>query len=663
MCGIAGFVGWQGERTRDALSSAATRMADCLRHRGPDAGGVWCDPLHGVGLGHRRLSIVDLTDTGRQPMVSHSGRFVIVFNGEIYNFLDLRSGLERHGAKFRGRSDTEVLLAGAEYWGPEEVVRRSVGMFAMAFWDCREKSLHLFRDRMGEKPLYYGYCGGAFVFSSELKALRGLPGWRGGVDIDALALYLRFGYIPDPYAVYKGIYKLGPGCGLTLKSAEIERRVGIAPELPGAAGGVVTPRPYWSLRTVAEDPPENFPRSLPEHLDALDAKLRLAVKRQMVADVPLGAFLSGGIDSSTIVALMQFQSPRPVKTFTISFGEKDFDEGPFARQIARHLGTDHTEAVLSPEDALKVIPLLPTMYDEPFADPSQIPTYLISRVARQHVTVCLSGDGGDEIFGGYNRYFWLQRAWRWARRVPATARRSFAKAILSVGNDSWDRLYLRLNATGNWRQPDLGFKLQKLALALPEESYAGMYRALLSCWQHPGAFLGVRPEPKTLIADDQGLSAPRDPISTLLLWDSLFYLPGDNLAKVDRASMAVSLEMRAPLLDHAVVEQVWSMPESLRVGQGQSKWLLRQVLYRYVPRGLIERPKRGFSVPIAAWLRGPLRAWAEEVLFGDSSADGGLIDNRVVRARWHEHLVGRRDWHLGLWALINLRAWQTAERS
>lgn len=654
MCGIAGLLNWQGERTCEALSRLAATMAEAVCHRGPDSAGVWCDPLFGLAFGHSRLAIIDLSEAGRQPMISRSGRYVLVFNGEIYNFMDLRKDLELDGVRFRGSSDTEVLLEGAENWGIEEAIRRSVGMFAFAIWDRSEANLHLFRDRMGEKPLYYGYSGKSFVFGSELKALRALPGWCAELSRDALSLYLRFGYIPAPYSIYEGIYKLSPGFSLTLSAEQVLNHIHVSPCSSSYEHlSAIHQRAYWSLGDIVKSKPLYSPESVGDVIEGLDQTLRKAVGRQMVADVPLGAFLSGGIDSTTIVAMMQAQSSRPIRTFTVSFGEQEFDEGPRAKKIAGYLGTDHTEIKLTPSEALEVIPRLPTIYDEPFADPSQIPTFLISQAARQHVKVCLSGDGGDEIFAGYNRYFWSERLWNGVKWVPLVVRKALAQGILAVGNTTWDRLHEILTTAGS-KQPGFSSKLQKLALSIGKDDFAGLYESLLSCWQDVQPFLPGVLEPETVMSSSNGLTGGRSLVPTCLFWDCLFYLPNDNLVKVDRASMAVSLEMRAPMLDHTVVEQAWRTPESL-LGKGESKWLLRQVLDRYVPRDLVAGPKRGFSVPLGHWLRTSLREWAEEILFDSEGPE--VIDISAVRAKWQEHVTGRRDWNLGLWAIINLKAW------
>lgn len=631
-------------------------MIQQLVHRGPDQEGVWIDAAAGIGLGHRRLSILDLSDSGRQPMVSGSGRYVIVFNGEVYNFAELRQQLASHGAEFRGGSDTEVLLMAIDAWGVDAALEAATGMFAFALWDRQERHLILARDRLGEKPLYYGWRDGAFWFASELKAIVAAAGTP-PVDRDVLLNYLRYGYVPAPWSIYAGLYKLPPGCRLTLTDAK--RPGDFAPHAEATAQA---PRRYWSVAEAVtrgrRDPLED-PAAAEQELDEL---LRRTVARQSVADVPVGAFLSGGIDSSTVVAVMQALAQRRVNTFTIGYAETAFDESGFAAEIARHLGTDHQELVIGPGDTLAVVPDLASIYDEPFADASQIPAYLVSRLARRHVTVCLSGDGGDELFAGYNRYFATDRLWRRLGRVPMPLRRVGGGLLGALPPAVWDRFYHHL--VGRWREPQarqrgVGLKMQKLAALLGQPSLAAAYRGLLSFWDTPGAMACGGEEPADVLAEP----VPAELVQFMdraMFWDQIGYLPGDNLAKVDRASMAVSLETRLPLLSHEVVAFSWRLPLALKYRDGQSKWLLRQVLYRYVPRRLIERPKMGFSVPVGEWLRGPLYEWGADLLAADRLRNDGFFDAAAVARVWRQHQSGEADFGNGLWTLLMFQAWQDA---
>jgi asparagine synthase (glutamine-hydrolysing) len=622
-------------------------MLPALTHRGPDDAGVWVDETLGLALGHRRLSIVDLSPAGHQPMYSASGRYVMAFNGEIYNHESIRADLEAAGARpaWRGHSDTETLLAAIEHWGVEATLRLAVGMFAIALWDRERRRLTLARDRAGEKPLYYGLQGETLLFASELKPLRRHPAFRGEVDRGALALYLRHNYVPDPLSIYVGISKLDPGTWVEF--AERGR------ETARAA--------YWNaVEVVDRGRARPFAGSDGEAVAALEQVLGQAVGAQMVADVPLGAFLSGGIDSTTIVALMQERASRPVRTFTIGFTDPAFDESPSARAVAAHLGTDHTELKVTPEDAMGVIPRLPEIYDEPFADSSQIPTFLVSQLARRHVTVSLSGDAGDELFGGYNRYFWAQRVWSNLQRVPRPLRRLGSNLITARSAEAWDGSFGLLNRVlpARLRTTRSGNKLHRLAGLLGAESPAAIYRSLVSHWENPRELLQSGSEPPSrlealMAADDPGTFPER-----MMLWDLLTYLPGDILAKVDRAAMAVSLETRVPMLDHRVIEFAWTLPQHLRIRDGQGKWLLRQVLYKRVPREIMDRPKMGFGVPINAWLRGPLRDWAADLLDERRMREDGFLDPAPVHAKWREHLAGERDWAYWLWDVLMFQAWR-----
>jgi asparagine synthase (glutamine-hydrolysing) len=653
MCGFTGFLHAAPTASAESLAVIARSMADTLTHRGPDDSGTWVDAAAGVAFGHRRLSIIDLSRHGHQPMTSHSGRYVIAYNGELYNFQDVRRELEGRGHGFAGHSDTEVLLSAVDQWGLENALQRFVGMFAFSLWDRRERQLHLVRDRIGEKPLYYGWQNGVFLFGSELKALRSHPCWRAEIDREALTLYLRFGYVPAPHSIFAGIHKLPPGTVLTIADANTHSY----PE----------PEPYWSLReSAAAASHDHFMGDERQAVAELEELLRTAVGQQMIADVPLGAFLSGGIDSSTIVALMQAQSSQPVRTFTIGFHETGYDEAGHARAVARHLGTDHTELYVTPREAMEVVPLLPRMYDEPFADSSQIPTFLVSQLARQHVTVSLSGDGGDELFGGYTRYSVGPRLWRHVGILPQPVRRAAGSMLDLVGARRWNAVAARADRLfGSGTAPArLGEKVSKLAAVL-RSSDGGpgpLYKSLVSATRAPAELVVGGHEPATLI-DGSGESPDVGGLAqTMMYLDALTYLPDDILAKVDRASMACSLESRAPFLDHRVVEFAWRLPLHMRVRAGASKWILRQVLYRHVPPRLVERPKSGFSIPIGGWLRGPLRDWAEALMSESRLRDEGFLHGAAVRRVWDEHQGGRYDWELVLWGVLMFQAWLEGER-
>ena len=643
MCGIAGTM----DQSTAELPSSVRGMVASIRYRGPDDFGVWCDERVGIGLGHARLSILDLSPEGHQPMVSASGRYVISYNGEVYNFAELRSELGVVGQKFRGHSDTEVMLAAFEEWGIEKAVQRFVGMFAFALWDKQTRTLTLGRDRLGEKPLYYGWQGEAFLFGSELKALRAHPAFRAEVDRNALALLLRHNYIPAPYSIYQGISKLSPGCLLTVSLSQRNPRI----------------VPYWSGKQAIEAGLAHpFEGSESAAVSALEALLKDAVGQQMVADVPLGAFLSGGVDSSTVVALMQAQSSRPVKTFTIGFHEEGYDEAPHAKSVARHLGTEHTELYVMPKEAMDVIPRLPALYDEPFSDSSQIPTFLVSELARRHVTVSLSGDGGDELFGGYNRYFWATNIWRRVGWAPQPMRAALAGALMALPPSTWNGVFRGLSRflPVGWRYANPGDKLHKLAEILAVRTPEEIYLDLVSHWKQPTEVVRGTQEPPTVLTDPAQWANLPDFEQRMMYLDQMTYLPDDILTKVDRAAMGVSLETRVPFLDHRVVEFAWSLPLSMKIRHGQGKWLLRQVLYRHVPKELMERPKMGFGVPIDVWLRGPLKGWAEELLDEGRLQREGYFDPRPIRGKWAEHLTGRRNWSYYLWDVLMFQAWLEA---
>jgi asparagine synthase (glutamine-hydrolysing) len=652
MCGFAGFLVTPSDFDPGGGPGTAARMCAALRHRGPDEEGLWSDSTAGIALAHRRLSILDLTAAGRQPMVSASGRFVVAYNGEIYNHGALRADLEKTGRApaWRGHSDTESLLAAIEAWGLAGALERSAGMFALALWDRSERALYLARDRLGEKPLYYGRCGGAFLFGSQLVALAAFPGWQPRIDRDSLALYLRHNYIPAPRTIYAGFSKLRPGTFAVLRGAQSEPQEVV----------------YWSAQRLAGKSPGDLPATLPDAADELERLLRASVAGQMVADVPLGAFLSGGIDSSTVTALMQAQAAAPVKTFSIGFHEGGYDEAPYARAVARHLGTDHTELYVTPAEARDVIPRLPGIYDEPFADSSQIPTYLVSQLARRDVTVALSGDGADELFGGYNRYHLGRRIWQKACIAPRPVRAAISNALLAVRPQSWATVAAPVMALlpERLRHANMGHKLHRLAEVLGAPDFRSLYRMLVSHWTEPALLvLGGNEPPVEFGQDAESPGAARDSVQWMMDCDLVSYLPDDILVKVDRAAMAVSLETRAPFLDHRVVEFASRLPLKFKVQGNASKRILREVLYRYVPRELLERPKMGFGVPIDGWLRGPLRGWAEDLLSESRLRREGYFDPAPIRRKWSEHLSGARNWQYLLWDVLMFQAWLGNGRS
>jgi len=648
MCGIAGICCPPYYKGSD-LKQTAVRMAAAIAHRGSDDAGAWQNLELGIALAHQRLAVIDLTAAARQPMVSASGRYVIAFNGEIYNHQKLRQDMQAQGLDFswRSLSDTETLLAAIDVWGLDGALKRCSGMWAVALVDCHERLLYLARDRFGEKPLYWGYCGSGnercLVFGSELVALRSCPGFNNSIDLSSLAQFLQFGQVLSPLSIYTDISKLEPGHLVSIP-------------LPLAAGAAMpSSRPWWHLNSVIEASCSALFTDESEALNSLEQSLCLAVADQAIADVPLGAFLSGGVDSSLIAALLQRQGSQPLRTFTISFEESGFNEAPHACSVAQHLGTIHSETLLTSADARALIPQLPHLYSEPFADSSQLPTHLVCREARRAgLTVALSGDGGDELFGGYNRYVWGPRIWNRLGWLPAPLRRSLGSAITALPPPTWDALGQPLPIG------QLGHKAHKLAEHL-RYVHGGdeLYRSLLSDWRDPAQLLQGEPPDLQSTAIDQPLPTclSSDPIARMMAWDTLSYLPDDILVKVDRAAMAVSLETRAPFLDHRVAQCAWRLPMSMKIRGGTSKWALRQILYKYVPRELIERPKAGFAMPIGQWLRGPLRAWAEELLHPDRLGREGYLRPEPISRLWQQHLSGRFDHTTKLWTVLMWQAW------
>lgn len=645
MCGITGI--WSPQRggaSPDVLSA----MGECIRHRGPDDNGVYFDPDAGVGLGHRRLSIVDLSTAGHQPMRSASGRYWVVFNGEIYNYRALRTDLHQAGATFHGDSDTEVMLAAIERWGLRSAVERLVGMFAIALWDTQERRLHLIRDRAGEKPLYVGTVGGATVFSSEIRSIRAFAGGNLRISMQALGMYLRYGYVPGPASIYEGIEKVRPGTIVT-----IERREGRFHSKEES---------YWNAHSaISRAKADGLGTDCNVLIDELDKALRTAVRGQMVADVPLGAFLSGGVDSSLIVALMQVESSAPVRTFTMGFEDPAYDEAPYAQSVAEHLGTSHTAVYVTERDVLDAVPRMAAIYDEPFADSSQIPTYLVAGIARRSVTVSLSGDGGDELFAGYHRYKTAATLWSRMARVPYPLRRATsvplrlverAAAAMQISDDE--------QVTGLRGRQFAPSRLGRLAAIMSSPSFGGVYDTLVSAWFDPGEVIKGFDGRQSSVR----LQHPPDRLSNieqLMYRDMMTYLPDDILVKVDRATMAWSLESRAPFLDHRVMETAWRIPIALRAHAREPKWILRRLLERYLPAQLVNRPKHGFSVPIATWLRGPLRDWARDLLAPEKLQAEGYFDPAAVQRKWAEHEAGGRTASLQLWTLLMFQAWCSSQ--
>ncbi len=646
MCGLTGF--W--ERSEVGAKTPLARleaMTETLRHRGPDDGGTFIDDAMRVGLGNRRLAIVDLSAHGHQPMASPDDRYVCTYNGEIYNFGALRQELEAGGQRFKGGSDTEVLVGGLARWGLAETLRRCNGMFALAVWDRHHHTLSLARDRFGEKPLYYGWANGSFLFGSELKALRAHPAFDPDIDRDALALYFRHNCVPGPFTIYQGIAKLEPGTVVVIDEST-------------AVGTMPKPTPFWSLREVVErGATSRAAWSADNAIDELQDVLAEAVRMRMHADVPLGALLSGGIDSTLVTALMQAQHSSKIRTFTIAFEDAAYDEATHARRVAEHLGTDHQELTVTADDALEMIPRLAPMYDEPFADSSQIPTAVLAALTRRHVTVALSGDGGDELFGGYNRYVWTEHFWRRLSMVPRPLRRAAAAALRRVPPKAWDRAFALATPAlpDSLRVRNPGTKLDKVAQVLPAANVHETYVTLSSHFHDPSSLVLGAVEPPSRLSRPGAWPVVSDPVELMMYLDSMTYLPDDILTKVDRAAMASSLETRLPFLDPRLTEFAWGLPLDMKVRAGQGKWLLRRLLERYVPPELTERPKAGFGIPLGSWLRGPLRPWAEELLDAGRLQHQGILDPAPVRALWNQHLSGQRDAEYLLWDVLMFEAW------
>lgn len=650
MCGIVGFLDPRHliDSPERVTATAMNRMA----HRGPDANGQWSDQQAGIHLGHQRLSILDLSDEGAQPMVSRSGRYVLTFNGEIYNHLELRDELTGCGHRFRGTSDTETILAGIEEWGLDRCIKRCCGMFAAGLWDREESTLSLVRDRIGIKPLHVARWNGILAFASELNAFGALPSFPTETDPEAIRLLLQLNYIPAPWTIYRKARKLMPGCIMEIAAH------------PGAEPSV---RRYWDLSEHAWSVRHEAEGDVADVTDRLDQLIRRCVGDRLISDVPLGAFLSGGVDSSMVVAAMQAQSSQPVKTFSIGFDRPEYDESPFARKVAEHLGTDHTEMVVTPDDCLETVPELAGIFDEPFADSSQIPTLIVSRLARSRVTVALSGDGGDEAFFGYNRYLWQlayrRRLARWPAPILGLIRRTLRVFPLWAGDIVAPALR-PFAPSSMGRNPDGDF-LRKLADYLIKDNPETMVRRLSTKWADPAPVLAEQ-VPDTLPIPEAGIGLQTDAdVANYMMWaDQREYLPDDLLVKVDRTSMSTSLEARVPLLDHRLVDFAWSIPWNLKYREGQPKWILKNVLRRYLPDDLIDRPKMGFQVPVKEWLRGPLASWAGDLLTPAAVERAGAFQPEVVSRMWEEHRTGRRHWHYRLWSIIMFQAWyqQNADR-
>ena len=650
MCGICGFY----SKSLSTFDSTINKMNSAISHRGPDNKGIWQDNDSGIVFGHQRLSILDLSSAGNQPMKSNSGRFIVTYNGEIYNHLELRKELEikNPGIKWRSNSDTETLLEGIETWGLELALNKIVGMFAFGLWDKKNRSLTLAKDRMGEKPLYFGWQGKGvnrvFLFGSELKALKAHPEFSAEVNRNMVAVQLRHNCIPAPYSIYKNIYKLSPGNYLNLNESDLQ--LGILPKQ----------KPYWSLIEFAiKGVNENLSMNKGDIERNLEKLIQNSVQKQMISDVPLGAFMSGGIDSSLIVALMQKVSSRKIKTFTIGFDENDYNEANYANKVAKHIGTEHTELYVSPQKAMAVIPKLSTIYDEPFSDSSQIPTILVSELAKKQVSVSLSGDGGDELFCGYNRYLESNNFWGKLILLPTPFRKILALIIQSIPIQNWNKLSQLIPILR--RYANFGDKIHKGASVLHYKELSDVYYRLVSHWQNPTEVVLNSKEPETFLTGNKPKLLGLDIQQKMMALDCLTYLPDDILVKVDRAAMATSLETRNPFLDHRIIEFAWKIPQSLKLKDGKTKWILREILNKYVPKNLIERPKMGFAVPIHSWLRGPLREWAEDLLNEKNLRQYGYFNSDLIRKKWKEHLSGKKNWQNHLWNVLMFQSWNSTK--
>jgi len=644
MCGILGILSTDSSDDIDTLVSNALST---LHHRGPDDSGVWCNLSKEVALGHTRLSILDLTSAGHQPMSSISGRYQIVFNGEIYNHLDLRNKLKKNGdsLSWAGHSDTETILRCFDCWGIEKTLKSMVGMFAIALWDEQDRKLILARDRFGEKPLYYGYMSGKFVVASELKAIKAMPLFHAEIDRNALANYMRYLYVPASQCIYKGLNKLEAGTWMEVQLDLVKDQV-----IPKA-------NIYWSALEESILGRENIIQfsSDKEAVDQLELLLNQSISEHMLSDVPLGTFLSGGIDSSTVAAIMQSQSNRPIQTFSIGFDEDGYNEAKYAKAISQHLGTDHTELYVQSHDAINVIPNLSTIYDEPFADSSQIPTFLVSQLAKRDVTVALSGDGGDELFGGYNRYFIANGSWKKIENIPINIRKFMANAINSISQSKWDAIYksIEILIPKHHRIQLPGDKIHKIASILICSNMSELYHRLTRLWDPSNLVIGAT----KINSIDMGRYVPIDSVSEMMVADAMNYLVDDILVKVDRAAMAVSLETRVPLLDHRIYEFASKLPFNYKMRDNVGKWILKEVLYRHIPKEMLERPKMGFSIPLHNWLRGPLRDWSEDLLDEARLNREGYFNSTEIRQKWNEHLSGKKDWGIHLWGVLMFEAW------
>ena len=651
MCGINGFY----SSSLSKFNNVIVKMNSAISHRGPDNSGVWFDKNSGIVLGHQRLSIIDLSKSGNQPMRSNSGQFVLTYNGEVYNHLEIRRNLKKDNPtiKWQGNSDTETLLEAIDSWGIEITLQNIEGMFAFGLWDKKKRCLTMARDRIGEKPLYYGWQGKGdkkvFIFGSELKGLKVHPEFSKEINRDAIALQLRHNCIPAPYSIYKNIYKLPPGQFLQLTENDLKK--GLLPK----------PKTYWSLiKNVIYGKKNQLKLGIPDIQDGLENQLKLSVKKQMISDVPVGTFLSGGIDSSVITALMQSQSIHPVKTFTIGFSESDVNEARYAKKIAKHLGTDHTELYISSKKAMDVIEKLPSIYDEPFSDSSQIPSFLISQLAKKHVKVALSGDGGDELFGGYNRYIMCNKLSNIINYVPSPFRKFLSIILQSVSPNNWTK-FLKLIPHLN-QHTHIGDKVHKVANSIEAKTLSEMYYILCSHWQNPTDVVKGSKISNRLINTFQQELSEFNNQQIMMTSDFLSYLPDDILVKIDRASMASSLETRAPFLDHKLIEYVWKIPHSLKFRSGQGKWILNQILNKYVPKKLTDRPKMGFAIPIDIWLRKPLREWAESLLDETRLRQEGYFNANLIRSKWKEHLSEKKNWQNHLWDVLMFQSWNDYNR-